>query len=155
MSLFNSTELDSKFATIQPLVRQIHYDSLTPILAYTALGGAGATLMESAYDEGYGKYSFIGVNQLATLRAIGKEIKIEFGLDVGVHHNCDPYSLLPEFCEGRKVFGFVTYDGVRVKEKLPDRHPPKNVPDFFFRIYKTVICFNHQSQQVIISHEGS
>ena len=66
----------------------------------------------------------------------------------------DPYSVLPEFTAKRKAFGFVSYDGVRVKEKLPDRHPAKPVPDFFFRLYKTVICFDHQQQQLLINHEG-
>ena len=155
MSLFKDTQLDGSFQRIAPSVRQIHYDSLTPILAYTALGGQGATLMESAYDEGYGKYSFIGVHPLATFRATGREVTIDYAGQSVVHHNLDPYSLLPEFCHGRKVFGFVTYDGVRIKEKLPDRHPAKPVPDFFFRLYKTVLAFDHQTQQITISHEGS
>lgn len=154
MSLFNNATLSATFANVKPLVRQLAYDSLTPILAYAAIGGVGSTLMESAYDEGYGKYTFIGVDPLATLRAYGHEITIAYG-ETQTHHHCDPYLLLPEFCAARKVFGFVTYDGVRVKEQLPDRHPPKAVPDFFFRIYKTVICFDHQTQKLIISHEGS
>jgi len=154
MSLFKDTQLDSAFQRITPSVRQIHYDSLTPILAYTALGGQGATLMESAYDEGYGKYSFIGVNPLATFSVRGTDVHIDFAGNI-VNHSNDPYLLLPEFTVGRKSFGFVTYDGVRVKEKLPDRHPPKAVPDFFFRIYKTVISFDHQAQKLVIKHEGS
>lgn len=152
--LFKELEINQKFANISPVVRQLAYDSLTPILAYSAIGGVGSTMMESAYDEGYGKYSFIGINPLATLRAVGRNVSIEFGKEL-TYHVCDPYSLLPEFTKGRKVFGFVTYDGVRVKEELPDRHPPKHVPDFFFRLYKTVICFDHHAQKLIITHEGS
>lgn len=152
--LFTEDKINQQFATIVPITRNLAYDSLTPILAYSAIGGVGSTMMESAYDEGYGKYSFIGINPLATLRAIGRKVSIEFGSE-RAEHECDPYSLLPEFTKGRKVFGFVTYDGVRVKEVLPDRHPPKHVPDFFFRLYKTVICFDHHAQKLIITHEGS
>lgn len=152
--LFKQAEINSQFKLIKPIVRQLSYDSLTPIMAYSAIGGVGSTMMESAYDEGYGKYSFIGINPLATLRATGNQVTIEYG-DIVATHECDPYSLLPEFTNGRKVFGFVTYDGVRVKEVLPDRHPPKHVPDFFFRLYKTVICFDHHAQKLIINHEGT
>lgn len=152
--LFKQAEINSQFKKIQPIIRQLSYDSLTPIMAYSAIGGVGSTMMESAYDEGYGKYSFIGINPLATLRATGNRVTIEYD-DIVTTHECDPYSLLPEFTHGRKVFGFVTYDGVRVKEVLPDRHPPKHVPDFFFRLYKTVICFDHHAQKLIINHEGT
>ncbi|RTL12364.1 MAG: anthranilate synthase component I family protein [Neisseriaceae bacterium] len=154
MNLFNNSDLQQKFSQINPRVRQLAYDSLTPILAYTTIGGVGAAMMESAYDEGYGKYSFIGINPLATLRATSCDVTIDFD-GTTTSHQLDPYSLLPEFTHGRKAFGFITYDGVRVKERLPDRHPPKAVPDFFFRLYKTVICFDHQAQKLIISHEGS
>ena len=146
MSLFNDSRLDASFAKITPRVRQLAYDSLTPILAYSAIGGVGSTMMESAYDEGYGKFSFIGINPLATLRAVGRQIKIDYA-GTTVAHTGDPYALLPEFSAGRKMFGFITYDGVRVKEQLPDRHPAKPVPDFFMRLYKTVICFDHQTQK--------
>lgn len=152
--LFTEDKINQQFAKIVPITRNLAYDSLTPILAYSAIGGVGSTMMESAYDEGYGKYSFIGINPLATLRAIGRKVSIEYGSEIA-EHECDPYSLLPEFTKGRKVFGFITYDGVRVKEVLPDRHPPKHVPDFFFRLYKTVICFDHHAQKLIITHEGS
>lgn len=154
MSLFNSEALELAFHKVEPIIRQLAYDSLTPILAYHALGGIGSTMMESAYDEGYGKLSFIGINQLATFRAFGSDITIEYAGQVSKHQG-DPYQLLPQFTSKRKVFGFISYDGVRLKEKLPDRHPKRGVPDFFFRVYKTVLCFDHQTQKLIISHEGS
>jgi anthranilate/para-aminobenzoate synthase component I len=87
------------------------YDSLTPILAYSAIGGVDSTMMESAYDEGYGKYSFIGINPLATLRSIGCNVNIEYAGEV-YRHQCDPYTLLPEFTKGRKVFGFDSFEGL-------------------------------------------
>jgi anthranilate synthase component 1 len=152
--LFRDLTHQTKFEKISPVVRHIAYDILTPILAYTNLGGVNSVLMESAYDEGYGQYSFIGINPLATFRAVGQDITIDYD-NHREQHLADPYILLAEFSQGRKVFGFISYDGVRLKEQIPDRHPPKDIPDFFFRLYKTVICFDHQQQQLSISHEGS
>ncbi|MDD3267280.1 MAG: anthranilate synthase component I family protein [Burkholderiales bacterium] len=152
--LFKDNEIKQKFINFAPIVKRLEYDILTPIGVYNSLGGVGSTMMESAYDEGYGKYSFIGINPLATMTSVACCVKIEYN-GQEFNHECDPYSLLPEFTANRKVFGFVTYDGVRVKEILPDRHAKKNVPDFFFRIYKTVICFDHHAHQLIVSHEGS
>ena len=60
MTLFKNPQLNTNFIKVKPILRQLAYDSLTPILAYNAIGGVGSTMMESAYDEGYGKFSFIG-----------------------------------------------------------------------------------------------
>ncbi len=154
MSLFNNPVLDQEFHQINQVVRELEYDSLTPIMAYAAIGGTNSTMMESAYDEGYGTSSFIGINPLATFKAYATKVHIEYN-GHNTLHNCDPYLLLPEFTLKRRAFGFVTYDAVRLKEKLPDRHPAKPVPDFFFRVYKTVIKFDHQIQKLIVMHEGS
>lgn len=154
MDLFNDQKLRHQFTCVKIISRELAYDSLTPILAYAAVGGPGSTMMESAYDEGYGKSSFIGVNPLATLKAYGKETVIEYA-DATFKHQIDAYTLLPEFTAKRKSFGFITYDAVRLKEKLPDRHPPKPLPDFLFKLYRTIINFDHQAQKLIISHEGS
>ena len=127
--------------------REIHYDELTPIQVYSTLGGIGSCMFESAYDEGYGKYSFIGINPLATFSAIGNHITIDIN---GTKTTCfgNPYEYLRQFSGSRKCFGFVAYDAVRLKEKIPDRHAPKQTPDFLFRIYKTIIEFEHNSNKI-------
>ena len=85
------------------ITREMRYDQLTPILAYAAVGGVGACMLESAYDEGYGTYSFIGINPLATFTAFGREIKLEVNGSV-THLVDDPYVVLPKFVANRRAF---------------------------------------------------
>lgn len=136
------------------VTKEMRYDQLTPILAYAAVGGIGACMLESAHDEGYGTYSFIGINPLALFIANGRKIRIDIQGTITELEN-DPYLVLPEFTQGRKAFGFVGYDAVRLKERLPDRHEKSATPDFLFRLYKTIIKFDHTAQKLIFSHEGS
>lgn len=138
----------------QYITKEMRYDQLTPVLAYAAIGGAGSCMMESAYDEGYGTFSFIGINPLATFTANGNKIKINaLGQELTIEG--DPYQTLQEFSQGRRVFGFIAYDAVRQKEKLPDRHPAQPTPEFLFHIYTTVIKFDHKLQKVSFQHHGS
>lgn len=135
------------------ITKELRYDQLTPVLAYATIGTVASCMMESAYDEGYGTYSFIGINPLATFRAIGNNISISaFGQTnsfVGdVHLEAQKFSV------SHRVFGFLTYDSVRQKERLPDRHSPKNIPDCLLHIYKTVLRFDHKTQKVLFTHFG-
>ncbi len=136
------------------IVKEMHYDQLTPILAYSAIGGVGSCMIESAYDEGYGNYSFIGINPIATFIANGNTIEITAnGKKICIEDN--PYEVLENFRQNQRVFGFMAYDTVRLKEKLPDRHISQPTPDFLFHIYKTVIKFEHKLQKVTFKHIGT
>ncbi|MFN7095310.1 MAG: anthranilate synthase component I family protein, partial [Burkholderiales bacterium] len=117
-------------------------------------GGSGGCMMESAYDEGYGNYSFIGVKPLATFMARGTKVQINIGNEE-YQLTGDPYPLLEQFSQGHRVFGLIAYDAVRLKEKIPDRHEPLPTPDFLFHIYSTIIRFDHQIQKVTFTHHGS
>lgn len=136
------------------ITKELRYDQLTPVLAYATIGNTSSCMMESAYDEGYGTYSFIGVNPLATFKAVADKISI-ITQDKTENFVGDPHTEAQKFAEGNHVFGFLTYDTVRQKEKLPDRHQPKNIPDFLFHIYKTVLCFDHKTQKVMFTHFGT
>ena len=58
--------------------RKIPSDSLTPISVYQALRKTGCCLLESAsHQKGEGKTSYIGIEPIATFRAIGRSIEIE------------------------------------------------------------------------------
>lgn len=134
--------------------QELSYDILTPILVYEALGGMGACILESAFDKGHGKTSYIGINPIATFQSTGNHIEIELNNEKK-NFSGDPYKALKEFSKDRRTFGFITYDAVRLKENIPDRHPSKNIPDFFFHLYRTIITFHHDTQKVICAHEGS
>lgn len=136
------------------IIKEMRYDQLTPILVYSSVGGVGSCMLESAYDEGYGTYSFIGINPLGTFKAIGNNIQIEIKGKISEVVG-DPYQYLSKFSALRKAFGFVGYDAIRLKEQIPDRHEAEPTPDFLFHIYQTIIKFDHNAQKIIFSHEGS
>jgi anthranilate synthase component I len=141
---------------MKPRIRkkQIVIDRLTPLSCYHALGGLGCCLFESVYDGDAGKISMIGIRPIGTFQAQGDAIEIElFGQKTACQG--DPYVELKRFSAGRKLFGFLGYDAVRCKEKLPDRHVPSYFPDFFFHLYQTIITFDHERQTVYITHEGT
>src|SRR6185437_3675983 len=135
------------------ITKELRYDQLTPVLAYATIGNVSSCMMESAYDEGYGTYSFIGINPLATFKAVADKISIttlgKTDTFIG-----DPHLEAQKFASGHRVFGFLTYDTVRQKERLPDRHTSKNIPDFLLHIYKTVLRFDHKTQKVMFTHFG-
>ncbi|MCE3269001.1 MAG: anthranilate synthase component [Burkholderiales bacterium] len=135
------------------ITKELRYDQLTPVLAYATIGNVSSCMMESAYDEGYGTYSFIGINPLATFRATGNNISITA---VGKTNDFigDPHLEAQKFSMGHRVFGLMTYDTVRLKERLPDRHLSKNIPDFLLHIYTTVLRFDHKTQKVMFTHFG-
>lgn len=138
------------------ITKEIRYDQLTPVSVYTAIGGAGSCMMESAYDEGYGTYSFIGINPITTFSAIGKKITISEKNKIVREYSGDPHLELESFAKGQRVFGFMTYDTVRLKEELPDRHKRcHKLPDMLFHVYKTVLRFDHKNQKLLVTHFGS
>lgn len=134
--------------------REISNDCLTPILVYQALGGIGCCILESAFETGEGKVSYIGLNPLGTFTAVGEHIDVE--TSESKRSFCgDPYEALKRFSEGHSIFGFIGYNAVRLKEAIPNRHPPSELPDFFFHFYQTVIKFDHEKRTLLCIHEGS
>lgn len=134
--------------------QELPYDGLTPIMAYQALGGKGCCILESAYEKGAGKTSHIGIHPIGHFVATGRHIEIVLN---GEKHTFreDPYKALQQFAQGRRIFGFITYDAIRSKECIPNRHPSKELPEFFFRFYQTTITFYHDRQKVICTHTGN
>lgn len=134
--------------------QEIPNDGLTPIQVYRALGGKGCCILESAHEKGEGKISLIGINPIGTFKAKGQSIEIELR---GKKRSFvgDPYEALKQFAKDQRAFGFISYDAVRLKEKIPDRHPSCGVPDFFFHLYQTILTFEHDRQRVICTHEGT
>lgn len=64
-------------------------------------------------------------------------------------NKCANEVLLPPFVSG--AFGFMSYDAIRLFEKIPDRHPNiQNIPDLFFQFYETIINFDHSSSILTI-----
>lgn len=132
-----------------PLIqKEIYNDDLTPILCFKAVGGEGCCILESE------KTSFVGIHPIATFQAKGHSIEISFKDETCCFEE-DPYQALKTFAKDRKTFGFISYDAIRLKEKIPEIHPPKKLPDFFFHLYQTIFVFDHDRKKVLCIHEGS
>lgn len=114
--------------------KYLAYDSLTPVMLFQAVGGS--CLLESAYEKGEGKTSYIGVGPLNTFQG-------------------NSYEDLKKLALGKRVFGLISYDAIRLKEKIPDRHVKEGIPDLLFHTYKTVFTFYHDQQKLVCTHEGS
>lgn len=143
-------------------------DQLTPVNAYLALKAQhqNLTLLESLTNrENKGRYSHLCFNPLVTFESRGKSIGLlEQGQTTTLQG--DPLPALrqlqsrlhtatdqdfPGFAGG--LVGFMSYDSVRLTEKLPERHPrqPDDLPDILFHYYQDHIRFDHQTQKVVLT----
>ncbi len=141
---------------MKPKIIQKEFSSsgVTPLSCYRALGGPGCCMFESVSDEHAETIAMIGICPLGTFQAKGDFVEIDCP-EEQFAGRADPYTELQRFARNRKIFGLIAYDAIRVKEKLPDRHEHRDLPDFFFHFYQTVIHFDHSRQVIDISHEGT
>ncbi len=154
------------------LYREISSDHLTPITAYFALSKKGNCLLESVVESRaesnleakQGRFSFIGLDPMASFESRGRQIQIKIGNQTE-RFEADPYDALrnlqkrmrtavvhpiPVFTGG--ATGFITYDAIRVKEQIPDRHADLlKLPDFFFQFYRSSLAFDHQTGKAVLA----
>ena len=147
-----------------PVYRHIPADLLTPVSAFLALQGrsARAFLLESVVGgERVARYSFLGRDPLSTVevrngvvyerdaegtRPSGQDLlstvrarMAQRGVEV---------SGLPRFTGG--AVGYLTYDAIRLFERLPDRHAPTDLPVASFSFYRSLVAFDHVQQRLIL-----
>ncbi|MBS0625715.1 MAG: chorismate-binding protein [Verrucomicrobia bacterium] len=142
--------------------RELSADQFTPITAYRAVAGKNSCLLESAPEED--RYSYIGVDPMASFTAKGRKIEVKIGESVE-KFEANPFDALRAFQKKMKVeadhpvasftggaVGFITYDAVRNLEELPDRHPDLlQLPDFFFHVYRSSVAFDHQLGRAVLA----
>jgi len=138
-------------------VREYPADQLTPVTAYAALAGKGSCLLETADTKAANRrHSFLGIEPAATFSVRGATLELVQGSKREVVEG-DPYKVLAslESRFGLPAVGFITYDAVRFKEKIPCRHPDLfQLPDFFFQFYATSVVFDHERGIVSIRAES-
>jgi para-aminobenzoate synthetase component 1 len=117
-----------------------------------------------------GRYTFIGLTPLSTIRGIGDEAQITFSSqgDQNLHPNkvrgkplqvvkdwMAPYRApsvedLPKFLGG--CVGFWGYDVIRTIERLPERiRPDLTVPDYCFAMYDRIWILDHEEKSLYIA----
>ncbi len=150
-----------------PIHRDLPADMETPVSVYLKLQDEGPCfLLESVSGgEQVARYSFIGVRPRGLMTTFGNEVYISsggHGHTVKLTDDMDPLDVLkaemnkykpvrladlPRFIGG--AVGFLSYDGVRRFENLPDGNPDDlNFPEMAFMIAHTVVVFDHARQRL-------
>jgi anthranilate synthase component I len=164
---FSEYERYSTEDGLVPVYREIPADLLTPVSAFLALtGGVGGTtpgfLLESVVGgERIARYSFLGRDPMATLeardgavvlrdaegqRSLSSDLFTELRARVG--RTTAEVPGLPRFTGG--AVGYLTYDAIRLFEKIPDRHPPGTLPLASFSFYRSLVAFDHVRQRLVL-----
>jgi anthranilate synthase component 1 len=150
-----------------PVSREIIADLDTPVSIFAKVAGTAshAFLFESVEGgEKWGRYSFIGLDPLATFQSHGAEIRIDRNGDGPIARQGDPIEALkvllasfkacqsealPRFFGG--AVGFMGYDMVRFMERLPETKPPlADFPDSSFMIPRLVLIHDSLRQTLTI-----
>ena len=154
-------------AGLIPVCREIIADLDTPLTVFAKVAGeeSHAFLFESLEGgEKWGRYSFIGLDPIATFESRGERITLRRGSEV-TEQNGNPITVLqallnsfapclaaeylPRFFGG--AVGYMGYDMVRFMERLPEKNPPLvDFPDSLLMIPRTVLIYDSLRQTLTI-----
>ena len=141
-----------------PVYREMPGDLMTPVSAFRAISARSqrAFLLESvAGGERLARYSFLGRDPVSTLEVRstpagqplgGGKLLAEVRARVGTSVADVPD--LPRFTGG--AVGYLTYDAVRLFERIPARHPPRPQPIASFSFYRSLVAFDHARQRLVL-----
>ena len=147
--------------------REIMADRLTPIGVAEQLQAEmrqGTILESGSQHNDDSRYSYLAFGLMAQLTAFGHEIKQRIG-NKTVEIQADPFQVLRQMqqeflCEQPShdllrlhgSVGFVTYDAVRLREAIPDRHAAsQHMPDILFNFYDTTLIFDHVQHTLLLA----
>ena len=139
--------------------RVIAADTTTPVAVMRKFlaGGREAFLLESVEGgRSVARYSFLGAGPRARLAVTDGVVTREEGgvvrpLAGSFLDAVSGETVVPGFAraEGEPPFsvgavGYLTYDAVRLFERIPDRHPrTSGMPDGLFLLFDAVVAFDH------------
>ena len=147
-----------------PVYRELPGDLTTPVSAFRSLAAQSrrAFLLESvAGGERVARYSFLGRDPVSTLEADDAGVvedgpagraRVDRPLLAAVRERVGESRAdipsLPRFTGG--CVGHLSYDAVRLFERIPARHPPSGAPLASFSFYRAVVAFDHARQRVVL-----
>ena len=161
---YDAYERLSASGALVPVFREIPGDLKTPVSAFLSLATRSerAFLLESVVGgERLARYSFLGRDPVATLEVRGGEVVIKDA--EGTRR--EPAGLLPALRArlGRPAaevpglprltggaVGYLTYDAVRLFERIPDRHAEKDALLASFAFYRSLVAFDHVRQRLVL-----
>src|SRR5262245_28372216 len=154
----------SETGKLIPVYRQIPADLLTPVTAFLALSAKSerAFLLESVVGgERVARYSFLGRDPVTTIESRGGTVvelrgqerrTVEGGLLQTLRARLGQPAAevpgLPRFTGG--AVGYLTYDAIRLFERIPDRHPTSDLPEASFSFYRSLVAFDHVRQRLVL-----
>jgi anthranilate synthase component 1 len=152
---------------LKPVIREVPADLETPVSAFLKLKGHGARfLLESVeMGENLGRYSFIGLDSLRTIKVLPDYVLVEERghpevVPIGGRNPLEilrqlmaPLAIrqgpLPGLVGG--AVGYVGYDFVRFLEKLPSRQPDVHgLPLCSFYLTGTLVIFDHVKRKMLL-----
>jgi anthranilate synthase component 1 len=151
---------------VVPVARVFPSDALTPVTLFRRMRRSGEEcfLLESVEGgEAIARYTFLGCGPVARLTIRGAVVEeersgsrraekrgfLEALHELAVVRDFEPDSDLPPLSAG--AVGFLSYDAVRLFEKIPDRHPREgNIPEGLFLLYEATIAFDHPRQRLLL-----
>jgi anthranilate synthase component I len=146
----------AKRGHVLPIVKDIAADRLTPIDAFYAL--KASYLLESAGGGSFGRYSFLGVERVASLKIEGEEVEWSDEEGKRSFRARDPVRAMGDLMRSRPwdgegdlspfpggAVGYLGYDAARLWERLPDvsGKPGPDVPDGLFMIARFTLIFDN------------
>jgi anthranilate synthase component 1 len=146
----------AKRGHVLPVLKDVAADRFTPIDAFYALGAS--YLLESAGGGSFGRYSFLGVETVASLRIRGEEVEWKDEEGTRSFRARDPVRAVGDLMRSRPwdgegelspfpggAVGYLGYDAARLWEKLPDvsGKPGPDAPDGLFMIARYTLVFDN------------
>jgi anthranilate synthase component 1 len=147
-----------------PVYREIPADLLTPVSAFLGVAGRSqqAFLLESVVGgERIARYSFLGRDPVAIVETDGRATRVvdaegnrlvpeDFlsALRSRLGRAAVEVEGLPRFTGG--AVGYLTYDAIRLFERIPDRHERGEIPLARFAFYRSIVAFDHVRQRLIL-----
>ncbi len=153
-------------ANVIPLTRTLYADMHTPVSTYLSLrdGSSASFLFESAEPhERVGRYSFVGVNPLLTIRARGEHLDVRGDGNVRARNIFDAAEEILgryRFAHGSGIEGFagglvgsIGYANVAHLERIPIAAPGRDdEDDAILGLYTSIVRFDHRQQILTIIH---
>lgn len=157
-------------ANVVPVYRQLLADTLTPVSAFQKLDVAehGFLLESVTGGERIGRYSLLGAEPQAIIRATRNTVEIIRGGQVKRYESDDPLRDIEELlthtrsvrvpgldCFAGGVVGYLAYDVVRYVEHLPNAPPDdRGLPDYYLMACDTLVVFDHVFKTIKVVHNA-
>ncbi|HLY60810.1 MAG TPA: anthranilate synthase component I [Terriglobia bacterium] len=163
----------AQHGNVVPVYRTIVADLLSPVSAYLKLAPPSARasaahpysfLLESVEGgEHVGRYTFFGVDPFQVVSCRGPQITLERGStctheegnifdylrQVGARYRSATVPGLPPFTAG--AVGYLSYETVRMLERLPARVPPDvELDDAAFMYFSNLVAFDHVQHRLFL-----